>query len=54
MKKFLLILSILFPLSIFAEGDDWSHYGKDSGGGHYSKATEITPENVKYLKNIFR
>ena len=28
-------------------------YGKDSGGGHYSKATEITPENVKGLKNIW-
>ena len=53
MKKFLLVLFVILPLSILAEGDDWSHYGKDSGGGHYSKATEITPENVKYLKNIW-
>ena len=48
MKKFLLILSILFPLYIFVEGDDWAHYGKDAGGGHYSKANEITAENVTY------
>ena len=28
---------------VSAETDDWTSYGKDSGGGHFSKANEITP-----------
>ena len=28
--------------------DDWRNYGKEAGGGHYSRANQITPENVAY------
>ncbi len=54
MHKFLLIFCIfLFSSSSFAQNDDWTAYGKDSGGGHYSKATEITIDNVKNLKKVW-
>ncbi|MEC7735658.1 MAG: pyrroloquinoline quinone-dependent dehydrogenase [Pseudomonadota bacterium] len=54
MYKFFLFFSfILFSSSSFAQNDDWSAYGKDSGGGHYSKATEITIDNVKNLEEIW-
>ena len=36
----------LFSSYGYSEVDDWSSYGKDSGGGHYSKAIEITPETL--------
>ena len=43
---------MIFFLSthVFADTDVWTSYGKDSGGGHFSKANEITPENEKNLK----
>ena len=54
MKRLFLILFISFFVeNLFAQEDDWTAYGKDSGGGHYSEATEITPENVKNLKKIW-
>jgi len=37
----------------FSQNDDWASYGKDPGGGHYSRAVEITPENVKELKQAW-
>ena len=54
MRSFLFILSVvLFSTNSYSQVDDWPTYGKDSGGGHYSKATEITPENVKDLKKVW-
>jgi len=37
----------------FSQNDDWASYGKDPGGGHYSRAVEITPENVKNLRQVW-
>ena len=48
-----LFLFVFISISSIGQNDDWSSYGKDSGGGHFSKATEITPENVKNLKKIW-
>ena len=48
-----LFLFIFISISSNGQNDDWSSYGKDSGGGHFSKATEITLENVKNLKKIW-
>ena len=54
MKNFIFIFAvILFSFQINAEVDDWTAYGKDSGGGHYSKASEITPENVHNLERAW-
>ena len=54
LRSLLIILFfILYTSQGYSEVDDWSSYGKDSGGGHYSKATEITPENVKNLKKVW-
>ena len=51
MKRYLLFLLTLFFVSdLFSQNDDWISYGKDKGGGHFSKAIEITPNNVKNLK----
>jgi glucose dehydrogenase len=36
-----------------AQHDDWTAYGKDADGGHYSEAIEITRENVKDLKKAW-
>ncbi len=52
-KFFLIFCFFLFSSSSFAQNDDWSAYGKGSGGGHYSKATEINIDNVKNLKKIW-
>ena len=52
-KYFLLAFFLFYCESIFAENDDWRSYGKDSGGGHYSKASEITPENVHLLEQAW-
>ena len=49
---FILIFVISYQ-SLNAKNDDWSSYGKGTGGGHYSEADEITPENVKNLKKIW-
>ena len=48
-----LFLFVFISISSNGQNDDWSSYGKDSGGGHFSKATEITRENVKNLKKIW-
>ena len=54
MRIFSFLFSILlFTPYAFSNVDDWSSYGKDSGGGHYSEATDITPENVKNLKKVW-
>ena len=48
-----LFVSISISVNLNGQNDDWPSYGKDSGGGHFSRATEITPENVKNLKKIW-
>jgi quinoprotein glucose dehydrogenase len=53
MKSFILIFSAFISVSSFAQEDDWTSYGKDTGGGHYSKASEINPNNVKKLENVW-
>ena len=54
MKYFtVLFLFIFVSITLNGQNDDWTSYGKHSGGGHYSKANEITPENVKKLKKIW-
>ena len=54
MKNFIFIFAvILFSFQVNAEVDDWTAYGKDSGGGHYSTASEITPENVHNLERAW-
>ena len=53
LKTFLHIMIFFLSTHVFAETDDWTSYGKDSGGGHFSKANEITPENVKNLKKVW-
>ena len=47
------MILILISSYSYAQTDDWVSYGKDSGGGHFSKAIEITPENVKNLKKAW-
>ena len=54
MKNLIFIFAaIIFSFQVNAEVDDWTSYGKDSGGGHYSKASEITPENVHNLERAW-
>ena len=53
LKNSLLIIILSLSVNVYAETDDWTSYGKDSGGGHFSKANEITPENVKNLKKVW-
>jgi len=54
MKRFFISLFFIFIASdLFSQNDDWPSYGKDKGGGHFSKAIEITPENVKNLKKAW-
>ena len=48
-----LFLFIFLVFDSNAQDDDWTSYGKDSGGGHFSKAIEITPDNVKNLERIW-
>ena len=50
LKNSLLIIMLFLSVHVYAETDDWTSYGKDSGGGHYSKAKDITPENVHLLE----
>ena len=49
---YLIILSVISSYS-YAQEDDWPAYGKDSGGGHYSKARDITTKNVKDLEKVW-
>ena len=54
MKNLIFIFAaIIFSFQVYAEVDDWTAYGKDSGGGHYSKASAITPENVHNLERAW-
>ena len=54
MKKILFIILTLFNYNnLFAQDDDWGSYGKDSGGGHFSEAKDITPKNVKNLEKAW-
>ena len=53
MRIAVIALSLFLSVQSLAQEDDWSSYGKDSGGGHYSKASEINPKNVKNLENIW-
>ena len=59
MKRSFLTLSILLLFASFVVGetnekfDDWQFYGKGPGGGHYSKAEDITPENVHLLEQAW-
>ena len=48
-----LFLFLFLAFDLNAQNDDWASYGKDPGGGHFSKATEITPDNVKNLERIW-
>ena len=47
------LLFIFLTEKVFTATDDWTSYGKDSGGGHYSQADEITPKNVKNLERVW-
>ena len=52
--RFLIFLVFIFYINpSYSATDDWTSYGKGSGGGHFSKADEITPENVKKLEIVW-
>ena len=62
MGKFALLVAIVLflpgcsePLVIDYSGptDDWPAYGSGPGGGHYSEAAQITPENVTRLEQAW-
>ena len=53
LKNSLLIIILSLSVNVYAETDDWTSYGKDSGGGHYSKARDITPENVHLMEQAW-
>ena len=53
MRSLIFLVTFLYLNPVYSAIDDWTSYGKDSGGGHFSKADEITPENVKKLKKIW-
>ena len=53
MRFLLLLLTIFFINPVFSATDDWTAYGKGSGGGHFSKADEITPKNVGKLEKVW-
>ena len=44
LKNSLLIIILSLSVNVYAETDDWTSYGKDSGGGHYSKARDKHPK----------
>jgi quinoprotein glucose dehydrogenase len=47
-----LATTIFFGLTIFvstASADEWTYYGGDQGGKHYSSASQITINNVDKL-----
>ena len=53
MRFLLLLLTIFYISPVFSATDDWTAYGKGSGGGHFSKADEITPKNVGKLEKVW-
>ena len=46
----LLVTVLVSPLVLAAPYQGWSLPGADEGGGHFSHATQITPENVTDLE----
>ena len=51
MRFFLLFVTIFFISPAFSATDDWTAYGKGSGGGHFSKADEIRAQLYETYKN---
>lgn len=52
--RFLIFIVFIFYINpSYSATDDWTSYGKGSGGGHFSRADEITPENVKKLERVW-
>lgn len=51
----LLLVSCSKPVAIDYSGptDDWPAYGNSPGGGHFSEATQITPQNVHALEQAW-
>ena len=43
-RIFCILIFIISYQSLNAKNDDWSSYGKDSGGGHYSEAKKYSHE----------
>ncbi len=51
---FLFIVGVLgLPNTSRSESHDWPAYGKGAGGGNFSLAAEITPENVSQLRQAW-
>ena len=51
---FLVIVGVLgLPNISMSENHDWPAYGKGTGGGNFSLAAEITPENVSQLRQAW-
>ena len=48
----LLATLLVSPLASTAPYQGWSLPGADEGGGHFSHATQITPDNVNDLSLI--
>lgn len=44
---------LLLPVASAAAKDEWGVYGHDLGGTRYSPLTQITPENVDRLKQVW-
>ena len=38
------------PIDYSGPTADWPYYGAGPGGGHFSAATQITPDNVRNLE----
>ena len=52
MNRFLLGIMVLLVGSK-AVGDEWGAYGRDVGGTRYSPLTQISPENVGHLREVW-
>ncbi|MGA1370228.1 MAG: pyrroloquinoline quinone-dependent dehydrogenase [Pseudomonadales bacterium] len=50
MRRGGLFALLLFAAPLGADTADWPTYGGSAGGGHYSAATAITPDNVHELE----
>jgi len=44
---------LLLPLASVAADDEWTAYGHDLGGTRYSPLTQITPDNVHRLQQVW-
>lgn len=47
------LLVFLFSFTLNAESITWEYYGGDANSTKFSKANQITPENVKNLKVVW-